>query len=332
MIFRLIYIAVLVINAASCGKSSSGDPAPVEDDADDTDDQDDEDADAVPADDSGGDTDTNTDGDDDPDAELGCPQFPLVFHHGFMGSKKMGAFVGVTEQFQKRGCKVLVTEVAAVQTSEYRGAQLKTQIEAFLAETGAAKVHVIAHSQGGLDARYAISKLGMADKVASLSTLSTPHHGTKLADMALNTKLPLAKNAMIAMIDMMGKSMGGSTPDPDTLAAIKSMSVEYMEGTFNPDVQDQPGVLYQSWAAKSGQGTGDQLKTTLKLSAMILTLSSGDNDGVVPTKSGEWGDFKGVLIADHLDLIGMQMLDSPAPFNHRKFLDELVSDLKEKGL
>ena len=47
----------------------------------------------------------------------------------------------------------------------------------------ARKVNIIAHSMGGLDARYAIAKLGLADRVASLVTIGTPHLGTPLANL-----------------------------------------------------------------------------------------------------------------------------------------------------
>ena len=38
---------------------------------------------------------------------------------------------------------------------------------------------------GGLDSRYMISKLDMADRVLSLTTLGTPHRGTAFADWAV---------------------------------------------------------------------------------------------------------------------------------------------------
>jgi triacylglycerol lipase len=44
------------------------------------------------------------------------------------------------------------------------------------------RVNVIAHSMGGLDARYAISRLGLDARVASLTTIGTPHRGTPIAD------------------------------------------------------------------------------------------------------------------------------------------------------
>jgi triacylglycerol lipase len=262
-----------------------------------------------------------------------CPRYPVVLHHGFMGGSKAGGFVGAKAHFQALGCPMLETEVAAVQTSEYRAAQLKTQIEAYLRATGAPKVHIIAHSQGGLDARYAISVLGLAPHVASLSTLSTPHQGTPLADLALKRSGPLATKALSAMLNFMGKAINTQTPDPDAMAAAQSMTVEYMTKIFNPKVPDVPGVLYQSWSAVSGRGTGDQLKTMMVLAHGVLTFSAGANDGVVPESSSRWGKSRGTLQADHIDLIGMHMMDDAgSPFKVLPFLDGVLNEFSAQGL
>lgn len=173
---------------------------------------------------------SNVDGDlpppdgDSPASDVKCPKYPMVFHHGFMGGAKIGNFNGVAAHFQKAGCKVYLTEVAAVQSSEYRAGQLKTRIDAILAESGAAKVHLIAHSQGGLDGRWMISKLGMCDRIASLSMLGTPNHGTQLADLSLKNSGSLARQALTSMMNFMGKTVNGSTPDPDTIAAVQSLT------------------------------------------------------------------------------------------------------------
>lgn len=59
---------------------------------------------------------------------------------------------------------------------------LSAEIERFLVEcageTEDDKVDLIAHSAGGLVARYYIKALGGARRVHSLVTLGTPHHGT----------------------------------------------------------------------------------------------------------------------------------------------------------
>lgn len=332
---RMIYDLVLLASALTfmaCGQGQEGEPrggampsngistnadASPEDDFDDSSDRrpDDE------------------DDDDDGDTASGfaCPKYPIVLHHGFMAGAKMGGFVGAKAFFEKHKCKAFETEVAAVQTAAYRGAQLKKSIEKILESTGAEKVHIVAHSQGGLDARYAISALGLGERVASLSTLGTPHGGTPLADLALKTSGPMAKKALSAMLDMMGRSINGSTPEPDTMAAVESLSEAYMK-TFNSEVRDDPNVLYQSWSAKSGSGSGDQMKTLMMLSHGILSLAAGANDGVVPERSAHWGKFRGALTADHLDLIGYRLLDFSSPFDHLKFLRKLASELADKGL
>ena len=44
------------------------------------------------------------------------------------------------------------------------------------------RVLIVAHSMGGLDARYMISRMGMEDHVAALLTITTPHRGSPYAD------------------------------------------------------------------------------------------------------------------------------------------------------
>ncbi|MCQ5134484.1 esterase/lipase family protein, partial [Coprococcus eutactus] len=57
------------------------------------------------------------------------------------------------------------------------GHYIADRIKQIIQETGCGKVNLIAHSKGGLDSRYAISMLGMAPYVASLTTINTPHRG-----------------------------------------------------------------------------------------------------------------------------------------------------------
>ena len=67
--------------------------------------------------------------------------------------------------------------------------EVAERIKEVIAETGAEKVNIIAHSKGGLDSRYAISHLGMDKYVATLTTINTPHYGCKFVDMLLG-KIP----------------------------------------------------------------------------------------------------------------------------------------------
>ncbi len=260
-----------------------------------------------------------------------CPQYPIVLHHGFMAGKRVGMFVKVKDHFTQKGCKIYETEVAAVQTSEYRGRQLAEQLQQIAASSGAEKLNIIAHSQGGLDARYAVRMAGVSDKIASVSTLSTPHYGTQLADLSVQLSGPIAQQALGVMLDLMGRVINTNTPDPDTMAAANSMTTAFVTQQFNPANPDVPGIYYQSWAAATGATTGDITKGMLKLSAGILTAAAGANDGVVPVASAQWGQFRGILPADHLDLIGYKLFDASTTFNHLTFLEQLAQELASKG-
>ena len=63
-----------------------------------------------------------------------------------------------------------------------------SRIDAILSETGAPKVNLIAHSKGGLEARMAASSLGYGTRIASITTVATPHRGSKTVDRLM--KLP----------------------------------------------------------------------------------------------------------------------------------------------
>ena len=56
--------------------------------------------------------------------------------------------------------------------------QLARFVDGLLHRTGAAKVSIVGHSQGGMMPRFYIKFLGGADKVASLIGLSPSNHGT----------------------------------------------------------------------------------------------------------------------------------------------------------
>ena len=57
------------------------------------------------------------------------------------------------------------------------------------------EIHIIAHSMGGLDAKCLLAKnlnrLAERGRVVSLSTISTPHHGSPVADLLLGNPLRL---------------------------------------------------------------------------------------------------------------------------------------------
>ncbi len=69
---------------------------------------------------------------------------------------------------------------------EQNGWELGQVLPGIVEEFGVDRVHLVAHSKGGLDSREFLAKYGGAFEVVSLVTLSTPHRGVGTADFALS--------------------------------------------------------------------------------------------------------------------------------------------------
>src|SRR5256885_9445421 len=117
---------------------------------------------------------------------------PIVLQHGLfgfgelqIGKLKLSYFHGIDRAFGERGYPVIVSRVHPTGSIELRATQLKSTILRKLKALKTPKterVVIFAHSMGGLDARYMISRLGMDDRVSALVTITTPHRGSSYAD------------------------------------------------------------------------------------------------------------------------------------------------------
>lgn len=106
-------------------------------------------------------------------------KFPVVLVHGFMGFDEVSGidyFYRIPESLKRSGASVYVVKLSALNGNEARGEQLVEQVEAVLAFSGADRVNLIAHSQGGLAARYAASVI--PQHIASVTTIGTPNEVT----------------------------------------------------------------------------------------------------------------------------------------------------------
>jgi pimeloyl-ACP methyl ester carboxylesterase len=104
---------------------------------------------------------------------------PVLLVHGFVDNRS--AFALLRRSLHRNGW----TRVQAVNysplTSDVRtaAALLGPHVERICEETGEPRVDIVAHSLGGLIARYYVQCLGGHDRVRTLVTLGTPHSGTR---------------------------------------------------------------------------------------------------------------------------------------------------------
>ena len=159
---------------------------------------------------------------------------------------------------------------------------LRARIRQILEETGAEKVNIIAHSKGGLEARMVASSLGMGGQIASITTIGTPHRGSKTIDRLLKAPDSLFNLASFAVNNWIG--LIGDTK-PDFFAVCKDFSTAFAE-RFNRENPDVPGVFYQSFAGVMKTPLSD---IHLSTANAVVRRIEGDNDGLVTVESAKWG-------------------------------------------
>ena len=160
---------------------------------------------------------------------------------------------------------------------------VKARIRQILDETGEEKVNIIAHSKGGLEARMAASSLGMGRSIASITTVGTPHRGSKTIDKLLKAPDSLFNIAALAVDNWIG--LIGDTK-PNFFMVCRDFSTEYAE-RFNRENPDVPGVFYQSYAGVMKTPLSD---INLSTANAVIKMIEGDNDGLVSVESAKWGE------------------------------------------
>lgn len=306
-------------------------------------------------------------------------KYPIILHHGFNASTTNSwSFYKVKEALEKDGQFVVLTEVQPLASVETRAKKLAPQIDAAIAQfctarqpgvascAAGTKVNIVAHSMGGLDSRYLISTLGYGAKVASLTTLSTPHGGTALADVMLDIIPDDAKVWKSKALSAAATWYGGQitteelAQNPDFHGALSSLAIKNMPA-FDKANPDDSRVLYQSWAGVSravgGPRTAASQAELLRVcdgkhygsaaradfmtadligpSQVVGHFGSEFQDGMTTVASAKHGIFLGCYPADHMQEVGQKHKEQPdayTGFDHLVFFRQLATELAARGL
>jgi triacylglycerol lipase len=245
----------------------------------------------------------------------GAPRaLPVVLAHGLGGfdairvpGARQDYFRGVAERLRALGIEVITPRVAPLSGIAARAGELAEQVR----RLDAPRVNVIAHSMGGLDARYAIAELGLAGRIATLVTIGTPHCGTPLADGGVILSQLVGFHHALELV-----GAGWSAFEDLTLRRMAE---------FNRRVRDAPGVRYLSYVGRVRDAR--RANPLLRPSWRLLASRVGANDGLVPAASQRWGAVLGEVDADHWAQIGWSR-----QFDAASFYASVVERLSNESL
>lgn len=284
----------------------------------------------------------------DVDCVAGCEgrftRYPVVLVHGMAGTD---AYLGgypywyqVLPDLEADGYLAFTPAVDALAPPPSRAAQWSAILDQLEADGMGRRFNLIAHSQGGIDSRYMASTLDQGARLASITTLATPHHGSGLADVAhgVIATTPTLSGLLEDGISLLTDAIG--LGEAQLVFATEAMTRPAME-QFNLDNPDHPDTRYFSWSARSCGFTelGCQAEMDEEVIAPYLVptyralqLIDGDNDGIVPTASAMWGEHLGTIGADHFDEIGQLAGQTDGNWDHRAFFLGECFRLADAGL
>ena len=270
---------------------------------------------------------------------------PIVLIHGMGGFDAMlggvlNYFFDVEETLEDEGYEVFTTDAAMFNTSIARSEEIEKQLISYLSETGADKFNIVAHSQGGIDSRILIHDRDWGHRVAVLATISTPHRGSYVAEGVLGLVPELGEDILAGLMDAAVEFFIGHEQDLE--ASMETLRTDYMMDVFNPAHPDDPRVTYWSWAGRTcarleiscrEDNNGEVVLDVLYPTYAFLRSygpHAGFNDGMVPVDSAKWGEFHGMMTADHGDEIGL-FYRTNLFFDHLEFYSSVAQKLFDEG-
>lgn len=268
------------------------------------------------------------------------PKYPILLVHG-LGMRDDASLLkywgGIPGFLEEKGVQVYLSGQDAFGSVSSNAKQIKQRITQVLHESGAEKVNIIAHSKGGLDCREALMDEGCATHVASLITLSTPHHGSKVLER-LQEKYPEGVLKIGAKaISFCYRLLGDESPDVEE--ACYSLLPDVCEER-NRKQTALDGIFVRSYAASF---KAKHLGIPYFGSGRLVGALEGENDGVVSEQSAKWLGFSGTLRSSeksgvsHVALNGRKGLNYPSKLEGQEinciadFYALLLKLLRENG-
>ena len=255
-------------------------------------------------------------------------KYPIILVHGIAAKqlRVLNAFGKIGHRLTDAGYDTYIADTDGFGAIETNAEQLKDYILNVMKKTGAEKVNIIAHSKGGLDSKYMITKLGMEESVASLTTLCTPHRGSIIASKIWELPSPIKKG--IAFFINGFYRVVCRDKHPDSMRACHQLrAVDEGEETL--------GFSYKVYC-QSYSTTIDKAKDCF-IMALPMKIHKRfeimENDGLVSEESTKFGVYKGRCLdipISHVQIIDLFSKKSQKEKIYSFYL-KLCRELSEMG-
>ena len=229
-------------------------------------------------------------------------KYPIILVHGLMVRHMWisRAFGKIPRVLREEGHDVFVATHDGYGSIETNALQLYEYIGKVLEKTRAERVHLIAHSKGGLDIKYMLKTYGLTEKIASITTLSTPHNGSLVASHIW--KLPMwVKKIINFFINTFYRIIGDKHPN-----ALKACDqLRYSEISVDEMPEYLEGIYCQSYSA-----TLKRCRDSLVMAIphrIHKKYGNIANDGMVSHESAKFGNYRGDML--DISLSHGQMVD-----------------------
>lgn len=238
-------------------------------------------------------------------------KYPILLVHGIVlkESKFFKAFGKIGKQLKAQGYCVYISRQDGFGTIENNAQQLKEQIEEILQKENVEKINLIAHSKGGLDCKYLISELQMENRVASLTTLCTPHKGSPVASRIMKLSKFILKFVAF-WINFWYRIFGDKHPDAYTVCKQLQLHDDEELLTFSDKVYCQ-----------SFSTTMKKVKDDFVMGIPLLVSKHSqkeETDGLVPVESAMFENYRGNCL--------------PESVSHSQIVDFMASKKKKEKI
>ncbi len=251
---------------------------------------------------------------------------PIMLVQGILAFDSIAGvdyWYGIADKLESEGSTVYTAHINALNSSEARGEQLIAELENIQAtQPTVEKFNLIAHSQGGLTARYVMTV--RPDLIASVTTLGSPHQGAPIADV-LNDTFPedtfvggafeTVAGAVGSLIDMLSGDASGSDvralTSEFTTTGIASFNANYPAGLPTSPCGEGPAsvslnghdINLYSWAGTSKlTNVADPLDYLFGTTGLLFSNEEGD--GITGRCSSHFGKvIRDDYSMNHGDLI-----------------------------